>query len=557
MKIAPTLAACLALAGCTATQMSEPSGPVSIQILALNDFHGALLPDNYESSFASAEGMQSAQLGGAARLGALLATLREEEPNTLVVAAGDLIGASPVISQQFLDEPAIVALSMAGLDVASVGNHEFDRGIAELQRMQNGGCEQFTPRVPCALEPFAGAGFTYLAGNVADERGTTLFPGAVLREIGGAKIGFIGLTLKDTPLLVSSSAVAGYNFGDEAEAANLLAGELTEQGADGVILLLHEGARVDPKFNTSGCPGLSGSVVPILERLDPAIGLVVSGHTHEAYSCEVNGRTLTSAGRNGAFVTRIQLDLDTTSDTILALSAENLPVTEQAGEHAAIGALVSRYAEAGAEVANRPVGSWQAEPDALDDCLDTSAQRLVADSQLAATLTLANGPAHFGFVNTGGVRTALPAGTSGDMTFGDIFAMQPFANTTLLLEMTGSDIRAALEEQFCEASDGSIRPCFSMLIPSSGFAYRFDTSKPAGERVVAMELHGAPLDPAATYRVAVNNFIAGGGDGFASFTAFEPVDNAGGDLDALEAWLLPGATIPACGRVRDLTLPES
>tara|TARA_A100001391_G_scaffold119169_4_gene81037 strand:- start:35295 stop:36968 length:1674 start_codon:yes stop_codon:yes gene_type:complete len=552
MRLVSASLAVLALSACATFPDAEPA-PVEVRIIALNDFHGALLPPTNEVSYAGEEDPQSAVLGGAARLGATIARLRAEQPASLVVAAGDLIGASPVISQQFLDEPAIAALNLAGLDVASVGNHEFDRGIDELRRMQEGGCEAYTPRTPCALEPFAGASFRYLAGNTTDENGATLFPGTTLREVGGAKIGFIGLTLKDTPLMVTSSATEGYTFGDEAEAANRLAAGLVAEGADAVVLLIHEGGLVDPTFNLEGCPGLSGPIMPILERLDPAIGLVVSGHTHQAYTCKVGERTLTSAGRYGAFVTQIDMALDPASDSVLSLTARNVPVTPEAGEDPEIAALVARYVEAGAAIAQRPVGEWQLVAEHREDCLESSASRLVADAQLAATRTLAGGPADIAFVNSGGVRTDLPPGRSGAMTYGDIFAMQPFANWVMLVEMPGSAIKAALEEQFCDEADGNVAICHSALLPSQGFAYSFDRSRPAGERIVAMTLDGKALDPAATYRVAINNFLAGGGDGFSTFTHFPAIENAGGDLDALEAWLAPGATIPPCGRVREVS----
>ncbi|MEN7538293.1 bifunctional metallophosphatase/5'-nucleotidase [Aurantiacibacter flavus] len=552
MRLLSASIAALALSACATMPASQPS-PVAVRIIALNDFHGALLPPTQETPFAGNGGPQSAVLGGAARLGATIARLRAGQPDSLVVAAGDLIGAGPVISQQFLDEPAIAALSLAGLDVASVGNHEFDRGIAELRRMQEGGCEVYTARKPCALEPFTGASFRYLAGNTTDADGATLFPGTALREVGGATIGFIGLTLKDTPQLVTASAIAGYSFGDEAEAANRLAAGLKAEGADAVVLLIHEGAQVDPTFNVSGCPGLSGAIMPILDRLDPAIGLVVSGHTHQAYSCKVGGRTLTSAGRYGAFVTQIDLMLDPASDKVLSLSAHNVPVTQEAGEEPAIAALVARYFAASEAITARPVGNWQLAEDDSGNCLESPADRLVTDAQLAATRDLAGGPADIAFVNSGGVRTDLPPGASGTMSYGDTLAMQPFANSVLLVEMPGSAIKAVLEEQFCEAADGTVSTCHSALLPSQGFAYSFDRSQPAGERIVSATLNGKPLDPAKTYRVAINNFLAEGGDGFATFARFPVLDDAGIDVDALEAWLAPGATIPPCGRIRDLS----
>jgi 5'-nucleotidase len=283
MRITATLVSTLALAACATAPGGEmPSAgaaPVEIQLLALNDFHGNLETPAATTSYSRGGETLREVLGGAARLGATLDGLRQGQPFTLTLAAGDLIGASPFVSANFLDEPAIMALNMVQLDLASVGNHEFDRGVPELRRIQDGGCGQNTTRTPCALEPFGGANFTYLAGNVVDQQGQSLFPGTAIRQIGPARVGFIGLTLRDTATLVAPSATMGLSFTDEADAANRMARELLAQGADTVVLLIHEGARVEPFMNVSGCPNLSGPILPIHERLDPAISVIVSGHT--------------------------------------------------------------------------------------------------------------------------------------------------------------------------------------------------------------------------------------------------------------------------------------
>src|SRR5690606_33508635 len=249
-----------------------------------------------------------------------------------------------------------------GLELAAVGNHEFDRGVEELRRIQAGGCDQHTVREPCALDTFEGARFNYLAGNtVSDADGQTVFSGSAIRTFGTVEIGFIGLTLKDTDKLVSPAATDGYSFLDEASRANEIARQLPAEGADLLVLLLQEGANVDPSHNLSCCPGLGGAVVPILERLDPAIRLVVSGHTHQAYACEVPvpggpARTLTSAGRYGAFATDIRLAVDPATGELLSIDADNVPVREDTEEQADIALLVRRYVEAAGPIANREVG---------------------------------------------------------------------------------------------------------------------------------------------------------------------------------------------------------
>jgi 5'-nucleotidase len=547
--------ALLALGGCAATGVETlaPAEPVAVQILALNDFHGNIETPAGTVAYATAAGTEEASLGGAARLAATLGRLREGHRQTVTVAAGDLIGASPLASAYFLDEPAIAALSGMGLDIAAVGNHEFDRGTAELRRIQEGGCEVHTSREPCGLEPFAGAGFTYLAGNVLDEQGESFFPGTVLRDFGGAKVGFIGLTLKETAELVSPAGTAGYRFADEAETANALAAELRAEGADAVVLLIHQGGSVRPYFNVADCPGLSGDILPILDRLDPAIRLVVSGHTHAAYVCEREApdgstRLLTSAGRYGSFVTEIEMVVDPRTDRVLALDAENVPVRAEAGEDAEIAALVERYVDATAPIAARVAGRIEGSLESAGGG-DTPIGNLIADAQLAATRDPGAGGAQISFINSGGIRTRLAPAADGSVTYGELFALQPFGNTLVVLEMTGAQVGRVLEQQFTDESPAEIRQ--SLLIPSQGFSFAYDRGAPPGERIVAATLDGRPLEPERRYRVTVNNFLASGGDGFSVFAEAEAVADGGVDLDALEAYIAEGVTAPAVGRVRE------
>ena len=551
----------LALAACATVprEAAAPAAAETIQILALNDFHGNIeTPASPATWFAVGERRQE-RLGGAARIGAVLQELRQGKGNTITVAAGDLIGASPLASAYFLDEPAVMALNRMGLELAAVGNHEFDRGTAELRRMQEGGCEVHSNREPCRLDrPFEGAMFTYLAGNVLDDQGNTLFPGTSIKTFGGVKLGFIGMTLKETGILVSPAGTAGYRFADEAETANALAARLRSEGADAVVVLIHQGANVDPLNNTTGCPELSGDLLPILERLDPSIRLVVSGHTHMAYACEVpapggSTRLLTSAGRYGNFVTEIALTVDPQTDRILSLSAVNRPVTQTAQEQVDIASLVRRYTEAAAPIAARVVGRIEGSLDRPEGDTDSPLGNIIADAQLAATREPARGGARIAFINSGGVRARFEPAADGSVTYGQIFALQPFGNTLVVLELTGAQLKAVLEQQFGPESPAEIAN--SLLIPSAGFTFAYDRNRPAGERIVSMALNGAPVDPAATYRVTVNNFLASGGDGFSLLSQAKPVADAGQDLDALEAYISRGVSVPPTGRVSDLTTP--
>ena len=548
------LAAATALLGACASVPPEPAG-APLHIFAINDLHGNLLPSESEVSFREDGQERNAVLGGAERMAGLLAQLRESAGTSITVAAGDLVGASPLYSAYFLDEPTIAALNLLGLDIAAVGNHEFDRGTRELRRLQQGGCEQHTRRVPCAVENFEGADFAYLAGNVVDGEGHSLFPGTAIRDLAGLRIGFIGLTLKETAKLVSPEGTRGYSFLDEARTANALASDLRARGADEVVLLIHEGGATDPAFSSASCPGLSGAIMPILDALDPAIRLIVSGHTHRAYVCDVPApgggtRLLTSAGRYGYFVTDVAIRVDRRARRFATLAARNMPVVARDVANAEIARLVSRYLEASREMTGRVAGTLTGSPVDDADCVDTWTQDLVADAQLAAASSAGAGNAGLAFINSGGVRTEPELAADGSVTFGQLFAMQPFGNRIVVLEMTGAQIRSLLEDQFCEEEDGA-GFCYSSLTPSANLAYEFDASLAAGSRIIRLSLDGAPVDPAATYRVAVNDFLASGGDGFDAFAQAAWIGEAGTDIEAMEAYLAQGPVpVPHCGRVR-------
>jgi len=559
-RFAAALAA-LALAGCAA-QVAPPAPPISqapvvVQILAFNDFHGNLqTPPPVEIT--EADGTKHKIVtGGVAHLAAALQGLRAGHPNTVTVSAGDTIGASPLISANYLDEPTIDAMNMLGLEFNSVGNHEFDRGADELKRMQAGGCAKYTRRVPCAVEPFGGAKFRYLAANVVQADGSTIFPATGLKRFqtpaGPITIGFIGMTLKGTQNLVTPSGVKGLTFKDEAETANALVPQLKAQGADAIVLLIHQGGKTS-KFTTGNtCDGLYGEILPILGKLDPVITTVVSGHTHWAYVCRGTpqvgaGRLLTSAGKYGYFVTDLMLEFDPATHRLLSQDARNIVVGN--GEHGEDGAekdLVDRYATAVTPIANRIIGRLTAPaPNSVDDS-ESPAADLIADSMLAATRAPEMGGAQLALVNATGVRVSLPAG---DIKYADAFQMMPFGNNLVVMTLTGAQLKQAIEQQYAQPiRAGLTRP--AALATSEGFTYRVDLSKPAGSRVVDMRLNGKPVDPAAKYRVVVNNYLASGGDSLSAFIGGTDITDKGIiDLDALVAWIAPGRTPPQPNRIR-------
>jgi 5'-nucleotidase len=544
------------LAACTTTPQGTPvaRSPIEVQILAINDFHGNLETPEGTIPVTGPDGVDVvSRVGGAAQLAGKLKVLRSGHAHSITVAAGDLIGASPLTSAWFLDEPTIDALSMAGLQLAAVGNHEFDKGASELMRMQRGGCNKFTSRNPCQLAPFKGAGFTYLAANVQRADGSTMFPATAIRQYGSIKVGFIGMTLKDTGILASPAGVSGLSFADEAATANALVPALKSQGADTVVLLIHQGGKAPKAYQTSNCEGLAGPILDIIDRLDPAIRTIVSGHTHQAYACTLDRggalRRLTSAGKYGFMVTDIRLAFDPATHELIGTAARNLPVMAEGESDPAVELLTNRYVEAAAPVAERVVGKLGGPAPRSETEDESPAAALVADAELNTTRLADKGNAQIAFTNATGVRTGLFPKADGAISFGQIFQMQPFGNNLVTKAYTGAQLKAALEQQF-KTVDGKGR-VMSLLIPSAGFRFRYDLARSEGDRITLMQLNGRPIDPAATYRVTVNNFLSAGGDGFSAFSAGTNAVDGGLDLDSMEAWLSKGQPVPPLGRTKD------
>jgi 5'-nucleotidase len=516
------------------SRTNASGAPVDLTIVAINDFHGHLKPP--PGGLAINDPADRAKkiriaAGGAEHMATLVQQLRATAPNSVFVAAGDLIGASPLLSGLFADEPTIESLSAMGLEISAVGNHEFDKGAAELLRMQNGGCHPvkgcFGPR------PFAGAKFRYLAAStVVASTGQTLFPPYVVKTFGNVPVAFIGLTLKGTPAIISPSAAAGLRFADEAETVNALVPQLRERGIEAIVLLIHEGGYPTGDYNE--CPGISGAIVDIVKRLDKAVDLVVSGHTHRAYNCVIDGRLVTSAESFGTLVTRIDVKLDPRTRDVISAKAENLVVrTDALAPDRAQTELIAGYAAKVKSLAGRVVGSITATLSRTAGPSGESALGgIVADAQLAATRAEQDGGARLAFTNPGGVRTDIVRRDDGNVTYADVFAAQPFNNSLVTLTLTGAQIRQLLEQQWLGQQNPRI------LQVSKNFSYAWDAARPAGERVdaAAIRLDGQPIDPAASYRVTVNNFLAEGGDGFVVLREGTERSTGGGDLAALVAW---------------------
>ncbi|MDH3306730.1 MAG: bifunctional metallophosphatase/5'-nucleotidase [Acidimicrobiia bacterium] len=552
----------------SADKKADPPGQlVQVQLLAFNDYHGHVEP----GAAGTADGIQA---GGGEYLSAKLNELRAGNKYSLTVAAGDLIGGSPAFSGLFHDEPSVESLNAMGLDVSGVGNHEFDEGVTELLRMQNGGCH---PVDGCYFpgSPYAGADFQWLAANtVSEATGETPLPPYWIKKIESVKIAFIGMTLEATDTLVAKAGIVGWEFKDEAETANALVPILKAQGVEAIVVLLHEGGSQNPPPGVvDACVDISGPILAINNALDPAIDVLITGHTHLPYNCVLpdrdgNPRIVTSAYSYGRVVSEMDLVLDKrTNDVRRDLSKAQNHVVDQSmlTPDPAITAVLDKWAPLFADSGNIPLGTISADitrggtPTGSDRGVESAAGNLVADAQAWATSS--NG-AQVAFMNPGGVRSDLTyaqSGTEGDgvVTYGEAFTFQPFGNTLLTFPMTGAQIVSVLEQQ-CQPA-GSSRP-FLHLGVSDGFTYDLSKTIVAGTctsiTVGNVMLNGVALNPASTYYVTANNFLADGGDNFTTFAAVDPAArlDGGNDLEALANYLAAFSPVapPSTDRVNEI-----
>ena len=548
MRYTPVaIASFLALAACTTTPATVAgSAPIQVNLLAINDFHGNLDPPGggvFVIDRANPNARASVPGGGAPRLASAVAEL-SRRPNTVMVAAGDLIGASPLLSSLFHDEPTIEALSAMGLAITSVGNHEFDEGWQELKRMQTGGCH---PVDGCkGPKPFEGATFEYLAASTFLDDGTTLFPPYSIREFDGVKVGFIGMTLEGTPDVITPAARAGIRFADEAETVNALVPELQAQGVEAIVVLLHEGG-----FTTGAqddCRGLAGTIVDIVPKFDKAVDVVVTGHTNGIYICTVDGRLVTSAGAYGTRLTDISMLIDPKTGDVIGAKARDVMIAADAyAEDPAQVALINAYRTQAEPLMKRVVGSTTAViARGRTVTGETVLGDIIADAMLAAARRAEPGT-QIAFMNPGGIRADLPFNPGGQLTFADIFAVQPFGNDLVALTLAGSDIETILRQQYQPGGN-------NILQVSDGFAFTWRQAAGQPIEIIpgSVRLNGAPLVPTQTYRVVTNNFLAGGGDGFAGFKSGKDKVTVGSDLEALETYVTTNSPLAASnmGRIR-------
>ena len=510
---------------------------IDVQLLAINDFHGALEPASGANGRIGAT-----DAGGVEYLATHLSRLKATNPNTFIVSAGDNIGGTPLLSSLSHDEASIEALNLAGLQVSALGNHELDEGWWELYRMQKGGCH---PVDGCQDgTPFAGAAFPYLAANVtldprrADPVVVTragvqgaeprpLLPAYTIRDVNGVRIGFIGLILQEAPSVIIPTSVRGLTFGPEIATANDAARKLREQGVRAIVVLIHEGGAPG-SGDINGCDGLSGDIVDLANRSSADIDVIVSGHTHRAYNCTIGNKLVTSASSSGRVITDIDLRIRRADGEVVSKSARNVVVSRDVEKDPRETALIAHYRPVAERVGGRVVGSIGASLlRAANDTGESALGDLIADGMLEAARTTPGGDAVIAFTNLGGIRADIlrPAGGAAiPVTYAQLFEVVPFGNVVMVKSLTGEAIAQVLEQQF---------DLSRILQVSQGFTYTYDSSRPRGQRIdrSSIRINGVPLVPTQRYRVATTDFLWTRGDGFSALESGTDPVTVGVDVD--------------------------
>jgi 5'-nucleotidase len=587
------IVAALALPSAAAAKASHET---HVQLLAINDLHGHLAPNTpgtiqvgccnpvFTSGVQTGWTQKTVPAGGIAYLAAHMKSLRATNPNTITVGAGDMIGASPLVSALFHDEPTIEALNGMGLQVTGVGNHEFDEGVDELLRMQYGnqhggdgchpvdGCQDGTP--------FGGSLFQYLAANVF-YAGTnrTILPPYEVRKVGNTKIAFIGLTFEGTPTVVMPSAVEGLEFRPEIATVNALVDQLrNSQGVKAFVVLLHQGGAQRPPAppaspatqpngdeytDVNRCVNFNGpEMAQIAAGLDPRVRVIISAHTHQPYICTLAGKLVTSAASFGRLITDVDLTIDDGSKTITTATATNRIVTQDVTPDPGAKAILDKYTALSAPLANRVIGTITADirsardtPSGQNEAGEQPMGDVIADAMLEATKPTDFGGAVAAFMNSGGVRAGLiysqisGGEQPGEVTYGEAFTVQPFGNTLVVKTCTGQQIYDVLNQQFNNPSAGSNR----IMLPSANVHYQWTTV--GGPHVVegSVSFDGGAtfIDKGASYRVVVNNFMADGGDNYTVFRSCTEPLGGDVDLDAFARYLgaHPQLAPPALNRI--------
>ncbi|MCA2224791.1 bifunctional metallophosphatase/5'-nucleotidase [Nonomuraea aurantiaca] len=542
---------------------SKAPKTVPVRLLALNDFHGNLEPPTGSSGRMVDENGATVEAGGAAYVATHMKALSDK--NTIAVAQGDLIGASPLISAAYHDEPSVEFMGKIGLKVAAVGNHEFDEGYTELRRIMKGGCHPVDGCSPAGT--WKGAQYDYVGANVLfknpnektdalaalgaqqsqvkklmSDWGVPALPPVSIKWMNGVPIGFIGLVTQTTPNIVTAEGIKDLKFVDEVKAANLASKLLKLVGVRAQVVLVHEGDQVTAGQSPDACSAVPGAGNRIATQVDPEIDVILSGHSHQAYLCKVKDpagqdRLYSQGGSFGRVITKVDLNVNVKTRDIdrASVVADNQVVTRTVTPDPEISAFVQTWKDRVAPVANKPVGRITADiTNAAAPSGESPLGDLIADGQLAATKT--GGNAQIALMNPGGVRASLTfAGSAagegdGVVTYGEAFTVQPFNNLMQVVTLTGAQLKTILEQQFTGGPNA--QPFTKILQPSANFTYTYSSGAAWGSKVSNMKIDGVAVTDTQTIRVAANNFLVGGGDAFLGFKDGTDLWSGPLDIDA-------------------------
>ncbi|HEV2798832.1 MAG TPA: 5'-nucleotidase C-terminal domain-containing protein [Nocardioides sp.] len=511
-----------------ATAVPAHAAEVDIQVLATNDFHGRLIADG--------------SIAGAAQFAGAITQLESTNPNTVFAAAGDLIGASTFDSFIQKDRPTLQALNAAGLDVSAAGNHEFDQGYNDLVN------RVMAPHDAMA-NPYGGALWQYIAANVRKKAGggyalpditprtpdpvDTSDGGTWTTTVGGVKVGFVGGVTEELPSLVSPSGIADLQITSIINETNAAADRLKAQGADIVLLLVHEGA---PTTNVADASTNDNPFSRIVNGVDSDVSAIISGHTHLAYKHVINGRPVVSSGQYGTGINQLVFGVDPDTNQVrvktneivqaatLALTAPAaIAKRDQVKTQIVDPAVIEGNRLGAAELGkiSGPFDRARLANGSENRGGESTLGNLVAEVQRWATSAPESGAAQIAFMNPGGLRDDMrgnPGGYPATLTYKQAANVQSFANTLVNMKLSGAAIKEVLEQQW-QTNPGGVAPSrpFLRLGTSKGFFSTFDPTKPEGSRITGMWLDGKPIDLATSYSVTVNSFLASGGDNFRGF----------------------------------------
>ena len=523
--------------GCATFERDAAKTPsastIDVKLIAFNDFHGNLKTPGLRVPVADASkstGFRLEPAGGIEQFSALAQSLKAKNPNHAMVSAGDMVGATPLLSALFNDEPTIEAMNLVGIDFHAVGNHEFDYGIKHLKRLKNGGCkvDEKTGQPDCeGRAPYTGANFAFLAANVIEvSTGKPLFPAWGVKTFDGVKVAFIGMTLRGTPAIVRPGGAEGLSFKDEVETVNALVPQIRAQGIETIVVIMHQGGIQSGGINECANFSSDNGFKEMVERFDRAVDVVVAAHTHRYYICEFAGKLVTSAGSYGTLLTEIDLRIDRRTGDVIGKSARNLVVDPSGPKDARLTAQIETYVMLSKPRENKVVAVVTRElPIMANADGESLLGNLIADAHTSiASMTRAQptpiSAAHFAtdnpraiaFNNPGSLRAPLIPAADGSITYGELFKIQPFQNDLIFMDLTGAEIKEALEQQF--TSDRT-----RIMGVSSNFSYTWDDARPKGDKVPAdtIKLNGVVVKADEHYRVVANSFLAGGSEGFSAF----------------------------------------